>query len=216
MPKRDKIIVVFVVLNVLFLLSLKMGWLRRSNEAANAQTQAEQPHILLISSQVVLGPHPNFRGQLTSPFALVEFGDYQCPPCARAHTETQKVLRQHVGKLKFAFRHYPLDGMHPYALPAALAAEDAQQQGKFWQMHDALYDCKGEINSDAIHAAARAVGIKTILLPSVIKTNTAAITRDRNDGDKAGVEGTPTFILCCPDGKVIRLATLSQVEQYVK
>lgn len=158
---------------------------------------------------------PEYFGKAQSPYTLVEFGDYQCPPCAHAYPETHNIVLRHDGKLKFLFRHYPLN-IHPYAVPAANAAEDARQQGKFWQMHKALYKLSGNVDADTISEAARTVGVKTAVSRPGDAVMKAAVQQDRNDGDKVNVQGTPTFILCCPDGKVIKLAALSQAEQFIK
>lgn len=179
---------------------------------------AAKPSVSILSVPVflIIGAKPEYLGKPQSPYTLVEYGDYQCPPCARIYPEVVDTLSRYKGRMKLEFRHYPLQ-MHPYALVAAVAAENARQQGKFWQMHDALYKLQGEIDVNKIADTAKALGVRTTW-PKGSPTTTAekSVQRDRSDGDKAGVEGTPTFILCCPDGKVVKLAQLSQVEEFVK
>lgn len=176
-------------------------------------TTVEKPVVLSVPASLVIGAKPEFLGKAHSPYTLIEFGDYQCPPCARIYPQTHTLVTRYDGKLKFVFRHYPLD-MHTYALPAALAAEKARQKGKFWQMHDSLYKLQGKVDPATILAVTQQLNIDTKAGSDAIAR--ATVERDRADGDKAGVEGTPTFILCCPDGKVVKLADLSQVAQFIK
>src|SRR5258708_5966541 len=79
------------------------------------------------------------RGNPAAPIVLVEYGDYECRDCARAHDAVQALQRTLGERLAFAFRHFPLTGAHPHATAAAAAAEAAGAQGKFWAMHDLLF-----------------------------------------------------------------------------
>jgi Na+:H+ antiporter, NhaA family len=79
-------------------------------------------------------------GPESAPVVLEEFGDYQCPPCAQVFPEVEAVRREYGERLRFVFRHYPVTSLHPHALLAAHAAEAAGLQGKFWEMHRALYE----------------------------------------------------------------------------
>ncbi len=104
------------------------------------------PLELHVSAASVIGPHPDFRGDQNAPYTLVEFADYQCPPCKAADAQVGSVLNRYKGKVRLTFRNYPLP-FHEYALPAALAAETARRQGKFWPMHDALYASQNELSA---------------------------------------------------------------------
>src|SRR5256885_7403663 len=86
-----------------------------------------------------VGPRDHALGPVNAPVTLVEYGDFECPFCGRAYPELQQVLRQVGGKVRFVFRHFPLSAEHPHAQHAAEVAEAAAAQGKFWQMHDLLY-----------------------------------------------------------------------------
>jgi len=79
------------------------------------------------------------RGDEKAPITLVEYGDYQCPTCGHYHPIIQELLSRYSGKLKLEYHHFPLIQIHPNAMPAAIAAEAAADQGKFWEMHDQLY-----------------------------------------------------------------------------
>ncbi|RZU53481.1 thioredoxin-like protein [Krasilnikovia cinnamomea] len=97
----------------------------------------------------VLGPED-------APVTLVEYGDYQCPYCARAHTIVQELLRRRMNLMRFAYRHFPLINVHPYAEPAAEAAEAAGARGRFWPVHDWLFANQDRLSPVTLDAAARA------------------------------------------------------------
>lgn len=84
-------------------------------------------------------PTNHVEGNLNSKVTLVEYGDYECPVCENYHTTVQAVQQKYVDKIKFQFRNLPLSQIHPNAIAGARAAEAADMQGKFWEMHDALY-----------------------------------------------------------------------------
>ena len=95
---------------------------------------------------VPIAGRDHIQGPLDAPIALVEYGDYQCSYCGEAYLVV-KAIQEHLGgRLCFAFRNFPLSNAHPYAEHAAEAAEAAGAQGKFWEMHDVLYE-----NQDALH-----------------------------------------------------------------
>src|SRR6266704_3514362 len=99
------------------------------------------------------------QGRADAPVTLVEYGDYQCPYCGAAYPVV-KQLQRHFGKrLRFVFRNFPLTQAHPYALIAAEAAEAAALQGKFWQMHDYIYEHQDELEPDVLPAWAQQVGL---------------------------------------------------------
>jgi protein-disulfide isomerase len=87
----------------------------------------------VVATDHVLGPS---HAQVT----LVEYGDFECPTCKQAATAVKLLLQRFSGRLRFVFRHFPLEALHPHALHAALAAEVAGAQGKFWEMHDLLFE----------------------------------------------------------------------------
>src|SRR6476469_5138172 len=85
-----------------------------------------------------LGPHD-------APVTLVEYGDYECPHCGAAHPIVKMLLRQLGKKVRFVFRHFPLTQVHPNAEPAAESAEFAGAHGKFWEMHDGIYENQDQL-----------------------------------------------------------------------
>jgi protein-disulfide isomerase len=95
------------------------------------------------SSAGTLSAAPTGDGRLkgpdNAPVTLIEFGDYQCPTCARFHPIVEEMIRRYPSQLRLEFHHYPLISIHPNSMAAALAAEAAGDQGKFWEMHDSIF-----------------------------------------------------------------------------
>jgi len=148
-------------------------------------------------------------GNMKSKVVLVEYGDYQCPGCGDAYPIIKQVTEKYKDQLGFIFRNYPLSTLHPNALAAATVAEDANLQGKFWEMHNKLYETQDSWNqltgSDRTNyfvGLADAVGIDKNKLESVLNSDSSDSTRisqkinfDMALGKKQGVSGTPTLYL---------------------
>ena len=137
------------------------------------------------------------QGPADAPLTLVEYGDYQCPYCGAAYPVV-KHLQQTLGKkLRFVFRNFPLTQVHPYALIAAQAAEAAALQGKFWEMHDLLFEEQHLLNPEIIPAWAKRIGLNLKQFEDDIKQALVEnrIQEDRRSGIRSGVNGTPTFFI---------------------
>src|SRR5436309_2442422 len=106
-----------------------------------------------------VGPRDHTLGTLEAPVTLVEYGDFECPFCGRAYPELKQVLRQVGGKVQFVFRHFPLSEEHPHAQHAAEVAEAAAAQGKFWEMHDLLYQRQAALADEDLVRYARELGL---------------------------------------------------------
>lgn len=138
---------------------------------------------------------------------LVEFGDYQCPACGKAFPDTKQIMKDFEGKVTLYFRHFPLT-QHPLALAASEAAEAAGEQGKYWEMHDKLYENQsqwGDLNKNTSEADAITIwaGYAKDLGLDVDKFKAAIadhkfdekIRQDMADGTSLEVTGTPTFLV---------------------
>jgi len=134
---------------------------------------------------------------------VVEFGDYQCPACGAAHPVIKQVLEAYRNNkdVNFVFRNFPLP-QHKNARLAAEAAEASGAQGKFWEMHDALYEHQNEWSDsdDALGmfaGYARQIGIDADKMAQEVEKNAFedTIQSDINDGNTAGVNSTPTFFI---------------------
>ena len=148
-------------------------------------------------------------------FTLVEFMDYQCPPCRATQPKVRAALQQNPG-LQFMVRNMPLP-MHPNAVRAATAAEAARQQNKFEPMHDALIS-GGSLDEAEIKQIAKKVGLNA----AQFAADREKMARQRVDADvkTAGtlhIDATPTFLLCSSrDGKVWQLNSFDQIKDLVK
>jgi len=156
---------------------------------------------MTIPSTAQLSPPVGERDHIVGPasaaITLVEYGDYECPYCGAAHPIVKEVRRRMGNGLRFAFRHFPLSRMHPHAERAAEAAEAAGGQGKFWQMHDMLYEHQDALEDDDLVAYAAAIGLDLERFgQDMLKgVHAARVHADFLSGVRSGVNGTPTFFI---------------------
>ena len=142
-----------------------------------------------------LAPDDHVEGPPDAPLELVMYGDFQCPFCTAAQPILQRVRERLAGRLRFAYRQYPLRSIHPDAERAAQASEAAAAQGAFWPMHDALYGLRGQLGLEDIVAAAARIGLAAERIRAELDSGTyaALVQADVESGDASGVNGTPTF-----------------------
>jgi len=138
-------------------------------------------------------------GRADAPVTLVEFSDYQCPFCQRFFATTLPALKKDyidTGKLRFVYRDFPLE-MHPHAREAAVAAHCAGEQGKYWEMHDALFQYQAALAPAQLAERARALDLDSSRFDQCLTSgrHTASIERGLADGAAAGVQGTPGFVV---------------------
>lgn len=139
----------------------------------------------------------HMRGPADAAVTLTEFGDYQCPYCGQAYAELKKVFAHFGDRLRFQFRNFPLSNIHPYAEMAAEVAEAAGAQGKFWQMHDAIYENQPALSNDMLVGLAGQLGLDVDRLVREVNERTylPRIRTDLSEGLRAGVNGTPSFFI---------------------
>jgi len=128
---------------------------------------------------------------------LVEYGDYECPHCGRAYPIVHEVQRRMDRRLLFVFRNFPLSEMHPHAERAAQAAEAAAAQGKFWEMHDWLYEHQATLEDSDLFRAAKQLGLDADRVEQELAAGTHLnrVRQDVRSGLRSGVNGTPTFFI---------------------
>jgi len=128
---------------------------------------------------------------------LVEYGDYECPHCGRAHPIVQRILAEFGADIKFVFRNFPLSEIHPHAVRAAAAAEFASGQGKFWEMHDTIFENQRALDDSHLAAYGSRLGLDPVDLVTALEDETilGRIEHDFMTGIRSGVNGTPTFFL---------------------
>jgi diadenylate cyclase len=144
-----------------------------------------------------VGDRDHARGPATAPVTLVEYGDFECPYCGRTYPVV-KELRERLGdRLRFVFRHFPLDSVHLHARRAAEAAEAAAAQGRFWEMHDLLFANQEDLDDESLRRYATGLGLDLARFESDLaeRRHAPRVREDRLDGERSGVEGTPTFFV---------------------
>ena len=146
----------------------------------------------------MLGPDDHIDGPADAPLELVMYGDFQCPYCTAAQGILRRVRGRLEGRLRFGFRHFPLEAVHPDARRAAEASEAAAAQGRFWEMHDALFGQRGQLAlADILKAAGTIPGLDTDRMRTDLEAgvHAARVERDVASGTELGVPGTPTFFV---------------------
>jgi protein-disulfide isomerase len=144
-----------------------------------------------------VNPHDHIAGNPHAPVTLVEFGDYQCPYCGKAYPIVKEVQRRMGDRLCFVYRHFPLMQVHPYAFLAAETAEAAGAQGKFWPMHDFLFEHQQQGAYARPFDDARAIGLDMRRFEHDLNRHVFAhkVRQDIRSGMESGVQGTPTFFI---------------------
>ena len=137
----------------------------------------------------------HIQGPADAAVTLVEYGDYECPYCGAAYPIV-KELQAHMGdRLRFVFRNFPISTSHPHAEQAAEAAEASAAQGRFWEMHDLLYENQTQLRDQDLHAYAEQLGIDVERFDKDLAEHVHAprVHEDFMSGVRSGVNGTPSF-----------------------
>jgi protein-disulfide isomerase len=144
-----------------------------------------------------VGAEDHIAGPDDAPVTLVEFGDYECPYCGMAHPIVKRAQRELRSQLRFVFRNFPLAEAHPHARLAAQAAEAAGAQGKFWEMHDTLFENQDALELEDLVGYAESIGLDAVRFARDLEAGTfeKRVRDDFRSGVKSGVNGTPTFFI---------------------
>jgi protein-disulfide isomerase len=144
-----------------------------------------------------LGDRDHIVGLPEAKIELVEYGDFECAHCGRAFLIVNQLRTDVGGTLRFAYRHFPLAKMHPHARKAAEAAEAAGAQGKFWEMHDALFKHAPELELPQLIEYAQELGLDISKFETELVSGAyaARVQEDLTSGVRSGVNGTPTFFI---------------------
>jgi len=128
---------------------------------------------------------------------LVQYGDYECPYCGAAYPIIKEVQDRMGERLRFVFRNFPITTSHPHAEQAAEAAEAAASQGRFWQMHDLLYENQKHLRDQDLRSYAEQLGLDVALFEKELSEHVHAtrVHEDFMSGVRSGVNGTPTFYI---------------------
>jgi protein-disulfide isomerase len=166
-----------------------------AQESAFSRVQSQQMEVLEQPVEIPIGSAP-VLGPKDAPITLIEFSDFQCPYCAVAAPEISALLKAFPTQIRLVFKQYPLES-HPHAPQAAAASIAAGKQGKFWEMHDALFAHRTDLTRNGLLANARALGLDMAKFQADLDApaTKAQVEADVNTGDKLGIPGTPTVFV---------------------
>jgi protein-disulfide isomerase len=139
----------------------------------------------------------HIQGPADGRVTLVEYGDYECPYCGAAYPIVKEVQARMGERLRFVFRNFPITTSHPHAEQAAEAAEAAGGQGRFWEMHDVLYENQRHLEDENLRAYAEELGLDVERFGKELAEHVHAprVREDFMSGVRSGVNGTPTFFI---------------------
>jgi protein-disulfide isomerase len=139
----------------------------------------------------------HIQGPGDAAVTLLEYGDYECPFCGAAYPILKEVQSRMGDRLRFVFRNFPITTSHPHAERAAEAAEAAASQGKFWEMHDLLYENQKRLDDTDLHGYAQQLGLDVGAFDQDLAGHALAerVREDFMSGVRSGVNGTPTFYI---------------------
>jgi predicted DsbA family dithiol-disulfide isomerase len=170
---------------------------------AEARRAFLEPRLASLSWQMVLEPPRTaldatrlVRGPANAPVTIMAFSDYQCPYCVRAEPILAEVLERYPDQVRLVHRHFPLES-HPFARPAAEAAMCADEQGKFWEYHDAIFAKAGHLDENSLAEIGGALGLDAEKFGACVEERRYRdfVEADFTAGREAGVSGTPSFFL---------------------
>ena len=161
-----------------------------------------------MPATVTTGDNPAL-GRRDAPVTIVEFSDYQCPFCRQFVSTTLPAIKSAYvdsGKVRYVFRDFPIDHIHPYARKASEAARCAGDQGKYWEMHDLLFQNQQSLAPDELPKLGTKLGLDATAFNACLSSSkyASAVQHNYGDGSAAGVRGTPSFVIgrTRPDDKV--------------
>lgn len=180
----------FVLLGV-FISNKEEGESQVVNQNSNVNQPA--PTGSLASSLKKITKSDHVRGDLNAKVMMVEFSDFQCPFCQRVHPTLQQLVDDYDGEVAWAYKHFPLDSLHPFARKAAEASECAAEQGKFWDYADGLYNNQSLINEDYLPQLASQLSLNTSKFNDCLSSGKYAgkVNEHYQEGQSVGITGTP-------------------------
>jgi len=155
----------------------------------SAQGRFELAVPVEASDQRLGGPH--------AAVTIVEYGDFECPNCRQAAPAVKLILEHFKGRVQLVWRHFPLEGVHPHALQAALASEAAAAQGKFWPMHDLLFANQSHLKLHQLRGYAERLELDMARYDAEMNEDfyLQRVREQIEGGERSGARGTPTFFV---------------------
>ena len=185
----------------------RIGFLNALRAAADVRVTLEPPRVAVGPGTAAV------RGPLEARVTLVEFADFQCPFCGRLAASLKRLQQRQPGEVRLAFRHFPLD-VHRHAAKAAEAAECAREQGRFWEMHDRLFEVQSRLEARELKAQARALGLDVAAFDRCLDGGLMAPRwrEDRRVAESFGLSATPMLFVngrllvgARPDAEIFRI-----------
>jgi len=169
---------------------IRDGYERQEIEEHYATRYAEENHL-----EIETDGAPS-RGSQMAQVTIVEFSDFECPYCGRAHPIVQQLLDDYEGQVEVVFMHFPLSS-HPHAMPAARAAVAAGNQDRFWEMHDLLFEHQQQLEQEHLERYAEQIGLDMERFRADMESEETQdrIEANKELGRRLGVEGTPSFFI---------------------
>jgi protein-disulfide isomerase len=160
------------------------------NVVENDKVYPDKVYTIPIGNSPVKGPED-------ARVTIVEFSDFQCPPCGESHELMENVLKAYPKDVKLVYKNFPLTSIHNNAMAAAKAATAAGKQGKFWEMHDVLFENQSALDTDKLTEYAGKVGLNVPRWVSDFSSQEVSqmVSREMQDGRTADVDATPTFFI---------------------
>ena len=164
-----------------------------------APSGAAQPTAVTVAA---IDEEDHIRGNEDAEITIVEYSDFECPFCARFHDTMNQVVAQYGDDVRWVYRHFPLESIHPRARPAAIASECAADQGKFWEYGDTLIANQQALTDADLRQYAANLGLNTSQFNNCLenKEHDDIVTADANDGLAAGARGTLYSVIIDQDG----------------
>ncbi len=176
-------------------------------------TAGDQPMQPTTPQTFTITKDNHIRGNFNAKVTLVEFSDFECPFCSRFHPTLKQVMSEYGDKVRLVYKHFPLS-FHAQAQKAAEASECASEQGKFWEMHDKIFDNQEQLSLASLKQWARDLRLNGSKFDSCLDTGKYAgkVAADLSEGEQKGVSGTPaTFINGQMVSGAVSYATLKQI-----
>ena len=161
------------------------------------------PEVATPPAEIVVTDEDHARGPKDAKVTIVEYSDFQCPFCSRFHESMQEVMKNYEGKVRWVYRHFPLDSIHPYARQASEATECANDQGKFWEYNDKLFANQQSIAPAYFTTLAKELGLDEKTFGDCLSSGKYKdkVEKQLQEGLAAGVQGTPGNFI---NGKALR------------
>lgn len=146
---------------------------------------------------VPVNENDHIEGPENAEITLLEYGDYECSHCGEAYSIVKKIQEEMGDRLRFVYRDFPLSQVHPHAQHAAEASEIAAQDGKFWEMHDTLFENQNALDDESLVSYAEQIGLDSEKFAEDLQSGAFEdeVREDFMGGVESGVNGTPTFFI---------------------